>query len=176
MTRQDGSTLWVVLFTAAGSLATLTLACAMPFPAFAALAAAHLRRGPGMGMMMLVWAVSQVVGFGLLHYPHDPKTLVLAGVMGLAAIAALFGARAGTGGRFTGTKLIFGYVGGFVAFKLAVVVGMLLLGNGVATILAPALLAKQFLRDGLILIGLHVFYRLLRATGVPGPGRRVGTA
>lgn len=172
--KQDGSTLWVALFTAVSALATAALACATPFPALAALAATHLRRGHGVVLMLLVWAVSQVVGFGLLDYPRDPKTIGWGAALGLASVVALFGARATTRSfppRVAVARLMLGYAAGFIAFKLAVLAGALLLG-GVATTLAPTLLLRQFVRDGLILVGLQLFYLLLKGVGVPVPTTR----
>ncbi len=169
--QQDGSTLWVALFTAASALTTAVLACATPFPALAALGATHLKRSHGVALMLLAWTVSQVVGFGLRHYPHDPKTIGWAAVLGLASIAALFGSRwaiRSLASRAIVGRLALDYGAGFVAFKLTVLGGALLLG-GVATTLAPALLLRQFVRDGLILVGLELFYRLLRGVGVPAP-------
>jgi hypothetical protein len=64
-----------------------------------------------------------------------------------------------------------GYGAGFIAFKLAVLAGALLLG-GTATTLAPALMLRQFVRDGLILVGLQILYLLLRRVGVPAPTAR----
>ncbi|HLZ78211.1 MAG TPA: hypothetical protein VKQ09_02635 [Sphingomonas sp.] len=169
--QQDGSTLWVALFTAASALTTAVLACATPFPALAALGAAHLKRSHGVALMLLAWTVSQVVGFGLRHYPHDLKTIGWAAVLGLASIVALFGASWATRSlapRAIVARLTLGYGTGFVAFKLTVLAGALLLG-GAATTLAPALLLHQFVRDGLILVGLELVYRLLRGVGVPAP-------
>lgn len=172
--KSDGSTLWVALFTAASALTTTALACATPFPALAALAATHLRRGYGIALMLLAWAVSQVVGFGLLHYPHDPKTIGWGAALGLASIVALFGARAAIRSlppRAAVAGLMLGYGAGFVAFKLVVLAGALLL-DGVATTLAPVLMLRQFVRDGLILVGMQFLYMLLRGIGVPAPTTR----
>ncbi len=173
-TQWDGSTLWVALFTAASALTTAALACATPFPALAALAAVHLRRGHGVALMLIAWGVSQVVGFGLHHYPHDPSTIGWGATLGLASVAALFGGRWAVGRWSRGPiwmRLAGGYGAAFLAFKLAVLASALLLG-GVATTLAPALLARQLVRDGLILVGLHLFYRVLREAGVPAPCQR----
>ena len=75
ISARGASTLWISLLTAASTGTTLLLACATPFPALAALSAVHMRPRDGIALMMLAWAASQAVGFGLLGYPHDPATL-----------------------------------------------------------------------------------------------------
>lgn len=55
---------------------------------------------------------------------------------------------------------------GFVAFKLVILAFSFWLG-GVATTLDPDILARQFLRNGAILIGLFALYHGLVALGVP---------
>ncbi len=178
-TQRDGSILWVALFTAASAVTTAALACATPFPALAALAAAHLGRRHGLALMLIGWGVSQVVGIGLHHYPHDPSTIGWGVTLGLASVAALLGGSRATlqlARKPAWMRLACGYGAAFVAFKLAVLGGGLLLG-GVGTALAPTLIARQLVRDGLILFGLHLFYRVLREAGVPAPHpRQVQTA
>jgi len=166
----------VALFTAASAVTTMALACATPFPALAALAAVYLRRGAGAALVLLAWGVSQVVGFGLHHYPHTPSTIGLALTLGVAALVAEAAAQTVAKGRNEAVRLALGYGAGFVAFKLTVLAGTLFFG-GAAAAMAPMLVGRQFVRDGLILIGLALFYHLLRSAGVPAPrGRRTRTA
>ena len=169
LSTRSASTLWIVLLTAASTLTTLIFACATPFPALAALAAVHMRRQDGVTLMLIAWAASQVVGFGLLGYSHNPSTLAWAVALGMAAIGSAGAAYATlrhVRQTSTAARLALAYVVGFAAFKGIVVLWAFGLG-GVATAFAPKLLAEQFVRNGAILIGLLLLYRGLTAIGVP---------
>jgi hypothetical protein len=63
-------------------------------------------------------------------------------------------------------RLAVAYVAGFVAFKAVILAWAVGLG-GLETLLEPALLQRQFLRDGAMLAGLFVLYRGLVAIGLP---------
>ncbi|WP_052071699.1 hypothetical protein [Sphingopyxis sp. MWB1] len=162
-------TLWITLFTGASTATTLLLACATPFPSLAALAATHMRFRDGMLLMLLAWAVSQIVGFGLHDYPRDWSTLCWGVGLGTAALASAGGAYAALRHvqlRSMAARLAVAYGAAFVAFKLVVAAWALVLG-GLEITLAPELLLKQGLRNGAILIGLFLLYRTLVAAGVP---------
>lgn len=174
MSDRSTSMLWISLLTAASTGTTLLLACATPFPALAALAAVHMRPRGGIALMLLAWAASQAVGFGLLGYPHDPLTLGWGAALATAAAgSALAGyaviARLGT--RPVAVQLATAYGAGFLAFKTVVAAWALVLG-GLHTATAPSLLFEQFVRNGAILAGLYLLYRVLVAAGVPAPPRR----
>lgn len=174
LSTRTASTLWILLLTAASTLTTWALACATPFPALAALAAVHMRRRDGITLMLIAWAASQIVGFGLLGYPHDPRTMGWAVALGTAAAGSAWAAYVVLG-RIgqppVPTRLATAYIVGFVAFKSIVLLFALGLG-GVATASAPALLADQFARNGTILIGLWALYLGLTAMGVPAAPAR----
>lgn len=176
--RPGASALWIILFTAASTGTTFVLACATPFAALAALAAVYMRRGDGLKLMMLAWGISQIIGFGMLHYPHRLTTYAWALALGMGAIAALLGADAAISRFMPKSGLVrlgIAYAAGFVAFKAAILCWALGLG-GVATTLDPAIIARQFPRDGAILIGLFLFYHAARAVGVPAPAPRLAAA
>lgn len=179
LSTRSASTLWIVLLTAASTLTTFALACATPFPALAALAAVHMQRQDGIMLMLIAWAASQIVGFGLLGYPHDPTTLAWGVALGTAAIGSAGAAYALSGrcrGTSTAVRLTLAYVVAFVAFKGIVLLWAFGLG-GAATAAAPKLLAGQFVRNGAILIGLFVLYRGLVAIGLPAaPARHTASA
>jgi hypothetical protein len=174
LSPRSASTLWIVLLTAASTLTTWALACATPFPALAALAAVHMRRRDGITLMLIAWAASQIVGFGLLGYPHDPVTIGWGIALGVAATGSAWTAYAAldqvrripVAGR-----LALAYGVGFAAFKAIVLLFAFGLG-GVAIASAPGLLANQFVRNGAILIGLWALYGGLTAIGVPAASRR----
>jgi hypothetical protein len=170
---RDASMLWIALLTAASTITTLALACATPFPALAALAAVHMKRRDGIMLMMISWGASQLVGFGVHHYPHDPKTIAWAIALATAAVVSIVAAdalvrRIGTASTFV--KLALAFVVASVTFKLTVLLWSFGLG-GIETALSPTIFARQFVRNGEILIGLFALYYVLLALGVPAARR-----
>lgn len=163
------STLWIVLLTLAATATTFLFACATPFAALAALAALHMRRRDGVILMSLTWLASQAVGFGLHHYPQDPKTLAWGLGIGTAAIGSVFsayGALARIGGAFVPARLAAALVAAFAAFTAGLLVWALFLG-GVSTTLSPSILAAEFARNGAVLLGLLALYHALIRIGLP---------
>ncbi|MBE1528508.1 hypothetical protein GGC65_002964 [Sphingopyxis sp. OAS728] len=171
LSDRGASTLWVSLLTAASTVTTLALGCATPFPSLAALAAVHMRRRDGLALMLLAWAASQFVGFFLLGYPRDGSTLAWGVGLGTAAVGSALAGYAALQAldyRTVAARLSLAYAAGFTAFKGIILAFALVLG-GLHTAMAPDLLAEQFVRNGAILIGLYVLYRVLVAAGVPAP-------
>ena len=171
LSDRGASALGVSLLPAASTATTLALACATPFPALAALAAVHMRRRDGVALMLLAWAASQFVGFFLLGYPRDGSTLGWGAGLGTAAVGSALAGYAALRAlpyRSVAARLGLAYAAGFTAFKGIILAWALVLG-GLHTAMAPDLLAEQFVRNGAILIGLYVLYRLLVAAGVPAP-------
>ncbi|WP_428631284.1 hypothetical protein [Sphingopyxis sp.] len=169
ISERRASALWVTLLTAASTATTLALACATPFPALAALAAVHMRRRDGVALMLLAWLASQCVGFFLLGYPRDGSTLAWGFALGTAAVGSAlagYAALRALAYRAVAARLSLAYAASFTAYKGIIVVWALGLG-GFHTAMAPDLLADQFVRNGVILIGLYGLYRLLVAAGVP---------
>ncbi len=182
--RYDGSSkpgasaLWIALLTATSTATTYVLACATPFPALAALAALHMRERDGLALMALAWIASQIVGFGLLGYPHSSTTVA----WGLAlAVAALVSAGAAylllprLRLRSMWSRLAAAYVVAFLAFKAAIALCGLALGD-LASAFDPAIVLAQFMRNGAILLGLFLLYHGLVALGVPAARGGLATA
>lgn len=80
--------LWTATLAAAAILFSLRFACATPFAALATVAALNLRARDALLMVMATWLTNQLVGFGLLHYPHRLDTLAWGAAIGMAAVAA----------------------------------------------------------------------------------------
>src|SRR5246127_249794 len=76
------------LLTVSCALASLALACATPFAAFAVVAAATLSLRPALLVVTGAWLVNQTIGFGALHYPVQASTITWGFVIGVAALAA----------------------------------------------------------------------------------------
>jgi hypothetical protein len=167
MTR--ASTTWILLLTIASTATTLVFACATPFPALAALSAVHMRRSDGVLLMVAAWVASQAVGFCVLGYPQDASTFAWGASIGVAAIAGVLAAGVAARGS-PAVRLVLAYVAAFAAFKVAILLASLALG-GVGTALSVEIMARQFVRNGAILIGLLALYHALTAAGVPEPRR-----
>ena len=168
---RDGSLLWIVLLSAASVLGSWALACATPFAALAALAATRMNRRDGLALMLVAWFASQAVGFGIHHYSHEPGTLMWGGAIGTAAIMSLLAARfAETMGRGSAARLALAYGGAVVGYKGMLVLWSLALG-GLSIALSPVYFAQGFVRDGAVLLGLLILYRVLVAIGVPAAAR-----
>jgi hypothetical protein len=175
LSDRGASALWVALLAAASTATTLVLGCATPFPSLAALAAVHMRRRDGLALMLLAWAASQFVGFVLLGYPRDASTLAWGAGLCTAAVGATLASYAALRAlpyRSVAARLSLAYAAGFTAFKAVILAWALALG-GLHSIMAPDLLAEQFVRNGAILIGLYTLYRALVAVGVPAPPQPV---
>jgi hypothetical protein len=78
----------LLLLTAACALASFAFACATPFAAFAAIAAAMLRLPAALLVVAAAWIVNQAIGFGALGYPIDLNTMLWGTAIGAAALTA----------------------------------------------------------------------------------------
>ena len=78
----------LALLTGSCALASLALACATPFAAFAVVAAAMLPLRPALLVVTGTWLVNQAIGFSALHYPIDGNTMLWGIAIGLAALVA----------------------------------------------------------------------------------------
>jgi hypothetical protein len=76
------------LLSTSCALASLALACATPFAAFAVIAAAMLPLRSALLVATGAWLVNQGIGFGALHYPIDASTLLWGLLIGIAALVA----------------------------------------------------------------------------------------
>ena len=80
--------LWIGLLAAASVALSFNLSCATPFAALATLAALHMRKADGLALVVLAWALNQVVGYCALDYPRDAESFAWGALIGVAAIAA----------------------------------------------------------------------------------------
>jgi hypothetical protein len=84
-----GAALFCLVLLAAGcGLASFAFACATPFAAYGVIAAAVLPLPSAFLVVGAAWIVNQAIGFGALHYPHDPNTIFWGLAIGAAALAA----------------------------------------------------------------------------------------
>lgn len=106
------------------------------------------------------------------------STFAWAGTLATAAAVAVQGAYAALSRVETasaGARLAIAYGAAFIAFKAVILLCALGLG-GAATTLDPAIMSRQFLRNGAILIGLFALCRGLGAIGVPAAQQRFAPA
>lgn len=95
--------LWIAVPVLITALFSFALACGGPFAAIAALGALALARRDAYLAGLLAWGAHQAVGFGLLGYPTDPRTLAWGVAIGLSALAAVWAARR-TAARLAGAS------------------------------------------------------------------------
>ena len=84
--------LWFATLLVASIGISLGFACAVPLAALAALGVLTLGRRSALFLIVAVVAANQAVGFGLLHYPHDPATIAWGGAFVLVGVLAVFAA------------------------------------------------------------------------------------
>jgi hypothetical protein len=85
--------LWLGLLIALSVALTLALACAVPFAAFAAVAALTLARRDALYLTAGVWLANQMVGFAFLHYPWDGTCFAWSAVLGATALLSTLAAQ-----------------------------------------------------------------------------------
>jgi hypothetical protein len=71
-----------------GALFSFGFACAIPFAAFAAIAAMGFERRTALVATGAVWFANQIIGFVFLHYPADAETFAWGGALGAIALLA----------------------------------------------------------------------------------------
>ncbi|MGE0146797.1 MAG: hypothetical protein AB7R87_05375 [Parvibaculaceae bacterium] len=82
---------WIAILVMSSLAFSLVFACATPFAAFAVLAAISFERRDAAALVLGVWLINQMVGYGLLGYPQNAESFAWGGVIGMAALAALAG-------------------------------------------------------------------------------------
>jgi hypothetical protein len=80
--------LFIALVAAASVALSFRLSCATPFAAIATLAALQMRRGDGLALVGLAWALNQAVGYLFLGYPHEFESYAWGAAIGVAALGA----------------------------------------------------------------------------------------
>lgn len=112
-----------------GVLASLALACAMPFVALAALAALTGSRREAILVTVGAWLANQLVGYGLLAYPQTWDSFGWGAALGIAAVAATLTAGA-VAAMLASRPRWLGWLGAFVA-AFVVFEGLLLAATAV---------------------------------------------
>jgi hypothetical protein len=162
------------LLTAASCLASLVLACATPFAAFAVIAAAMLPLRPALLVVAGSWLVNQGIGFSALHYPIDPTTMAWGFVIGVAAlIATTVASRVLQVPRSMRAPLAFGLalVAAYGAYELTLFAATPVLGGGAS--FTTAIIMRIGLSSAAWLTGLVGICEMLRRSA--GYGKRLAS-
>ena len=159
------------LLTASCALASLALACATPFAAFAVIASAMMPLRSALLIVTGAWLVNQGIGFGALHYPIDGKTMLWGLVIGFAALAATAVSAAvlrSLPKRPTPLALALAFVGGYGAYELALLAATPFLGG--AGDFTAAIVGRIALLNAAWLIGLVGTCEIVRLINPYKPG------
>ena len=159
------------LLTASCALASLALACATPFAAFAVIAAAMLRLRPALLVVSGAWLANQGIGFGALHYPVNVNTMLWGLAIGFAAVAATVVSAAilrSLPKSSTPLVLAVAFIGGYGAYELALLAATPWLGG--AGNFTAAIVARIALLNAAWLIGLVGTCELVRLINPYKPG------
>jgi hypothetical protein len=151
------------LLTVASALASLVFACATPFAAFAAIAAAMLPLRQALPVVVGAWLINQGIGFGVLHYPIDAATMLWGLVIGAAALAATPAASAVLRGspRWPApVALTVALVCAYAAFELTLLAATPMLGG--AASFTAAIVTRIELTSMAWLIGLVAICEIVR--------------
>jgi hypothetical protein len=152
-----------LLLTAACALASFAFACATPFAAFAVVAAATLPLQSALSVMLAAWLVNQGIGFGFLHYPVDPSTLLWGLVIGAAALAATAASIAVlrlTQRTGTAVALSAALIGAYAAYELVLFAATPFLGG--AEDFSAAIIGRLTVISALWLFGLVAVCEIAR--------------
>jgi hypothetical protein len=85
--------LWVAVLVLASVVFSLGFACAVPFAAFAAIAALTLSRRDAFALVGAVWLANQIAGFTVHHYPATANALAWGAGLGAVALLSTFAAQ-----------------------------------------------------------------------------------
>ncbi|MDN5004751.1 hypothetical protein ACFQZO_28260 [Bradyrhizobium sp. GCM10027634] len=160
------------LLTVACALASFAFACAIPFAAFAVMAAAALPLRPALLVVTGTWLVNQCIGFGALHYPVDAGTIAWGFVIGAVALVATAAAstvlRSLPQGR-TALMLALALVAAYGAYELALFAATPVLGGAGA--FTAAIVTRIGLTSAVWLVGLVAACEIIRLLDPLGRGR-----
>lgn len=151
--------LWIGLLAGASIVATGAFACAAPFAAVAALAAATLSLRQALAVTAALWLGNQIVGYSVLGYPTDGATLIWGLIMMAASLAATFVAH--RSGRVLPEKpallrLTALFIAALATYEAGLLLGALIVPDNGA--FAPDIVAYVAFVDATWAIGLGAAY------------------
>jgi hypothetical protein len=82
--------IWTMILTLAVIGGTFALSCVTPFAALAVALVGTVGLRASLGVMIAVWFVNQVIGFGFFHFPHTVNTLLFGvAIWGAAVVTTI---------------------------------------------------------------------------------------
>jgi hypothetical protein len=123
------------------------LGCVVPFAAIAAAAAVYCGRRIGAGIVLVTWALNQLLGFTLHNYPHGASTYAWGAAIGVASMVSFLIAGA------LRRSAVLAFLAAFVAFEAVLMVFSIPLGDWGAY--APSILAQLLLTNALWFAGMY---------------------
>lgn len=165
--------LWIALLAAATVGSSLVLACAAPFAALIAVAAANMGRRDAAALAALVFISNQLIGYFVLNYPVDLYSLGWGGALGVACAGALVVAdylAVRTGGFAFLPRTFAVFAGAFAVFELVLVAFTSVLPAGEEAFSLATVV--EILQINLVaLIGLALLYQIGTVLGYGLPAR-----
>ena len=153
---------WSALLATAAVAGSMLTACGTPFVALGTLAALTMPRRTALLTVAAAWLANQLLGFGLLGYPLDGATIVIAVAMGLAALIATTVAGAVTSTGRIPARPVAALAIAFVSQQLALYAIVTIVGA--VCPFTPAVVAAVAYNEAIWftgLLGLYVVVRLL---------------
>lgn len=161
-------TAWGVTLVAASIICSCGFACAAPLAAFAAATALTRNRREAVALLLVVFLANQAIGFAALHYPWEATTVGWGIALGLASIAALFGA-AWAKERLSATAPVFrvsvGFLAAFAIFEGILLAAAVLAGSGFGAF-APLVVARIFAINVAAFVALMALRQLAVSAGL----------
>lgn len=159
-TEDSSPVAWPLALAAAATLGTLATACMMPFVAVATIAAATMDRPRALAAIVGVWAINQLLGFGLLGYPMTAYAASWGVALGVAGVASLLVARRVLGGTApTAVRLGLAFGAAFAAYELLLFAFSLVAG-GTGTF-TPSIVLSILANDAAWLVGMAALHIVL---------------
>lgn len=163
LSRVASTTLWIALVAVLSIGGSYAYACIAPLAAIAALAATRMDRDAGLALVIVAWLANQIVGFGLLDYPHTASTYAWGAAIGLATLSGFAAAR--IAGRTKAPSLVtlgIALLASVVAYEAVLYATGLLLGASDDAFSAQVV-GQVFLVNAGAFAGLQIVHRAATA-------------
>ncbi|MEJ0049938.1 MAG: hypothetical protein WDN02_01745 [Methylovirgula sp.] len=148
---------------------SLGLACAVPLVAFAALGALTLDRRMGLLIIIGIVAANQILGFTVLHYPHDAATVAWTPAflfVGIIATLTAFWTKRRCAGLHPTVTVLATFVAAFACYEGGFFLISLLTRSGLYAY-APSIILRILETNALAFAGLWLIRRIAMALRTP---------
>jgi hypothetical protein len=159
--------LWPGLLVAVGAALTTVFACIAPFAAFAVIGAISLSRWKAACLTAVLWLATQAVGYGVLRYPWNARSLAWGVTIGAGAVIGTLAAHwtLGRARSFrTLVQALLAFVAAFGVYQLTLyAVAVSVLGGTGAFV--PRIVGQVLLVNAVTLVGLYGLNELVAIVG-----------